>query len=186
MLDFFCQSREARNKLEQDRLRLYRIAFSWCHNAALADDLVQDTLTKAMQKSTQLRDPKAGNAWLFTILSNCYKDYFRRLRETEDVDNIDLLSEITPEHNISQQETVNTVRGAIAQLSANQRQVVTLVDLEGFSYTEVATILDIPVGTVMSRLCRARKTLRESLLSTLGKEYKEHTDTKVSRIRRIK
>jgi len=183
VLDFICQSREARKKLEQDRLRLYRIAFSWCHNAALADDLVQDTLTKAMQKSTQLRDPKAGNAWLFTILSNCYKDYFRRLRETEDVDNIDLLSEITPEYNMSQQETVNTVRGAIAQLSANQRQVVTLVDIEGFSYTEVATILDIPVGTVMSRLCRARKTLRESLLSTLGKEY---TNTKVSRIRRIK
>ena len=183
MLDFFCQSREARKKLEQDRLRLYRIAFSWCHNAALADDLVQDTLTKAMQKSTQLRDPKAGNAWLFTILSNCYKDYFRRLRETEDVDNFDLLSEITPEHNISQQETVSTVRSAIAQLSTNQRQVVTLVDLEGFSYTEVATILDIPVGTVMSRLCRARKTLRESLLPTLGKEY---ADTKVSRIRRIK
>lgn len=183
MLDFFCQSREARKKLEQDRLRLYRIAFSWCHNAALADDLVQDTLTKAMQKSTQLRDPKASNAWLYTILSNCYKDYFRRLRETEDVDNIDLLSEITPEHNTSQQETVNTVRDAIAQLSMNQRQVVTLVDLEGFSYTEVATILDIPVGTVMSRLCRARKTLRESLLSTLGKEY---SDAKVSRIRRIK
>ncbi|MBE9516362.1 MAG: sigma-70 family RNA polymerase sigma factor [Proteobacteria bacterium] len=183
MLDFFCQSREARKKLEQDRLRLYRIAFSWCHNAALADDLVQDTLTKAMRSSTQLRDPKAGNAWLYTILSNCYKDHFRRLRETEDIDNIDLLNEITPEHETSQQETVRTVRDAIAQLSENQRQVVTLVDLEGFSYVEVATILDIPVGTVMSRLCRARKTLRESLLVTLGEEY---ADTKVTRIRRIK
>lgn len=183
MLDFFCKSTEARKKLEQDRSRLYRIAFSWCHNAALADDLVQDTLTKAMQKSSQLRDPKAGDAWLFTILSNCYKDYFRRLRETEDVDNIELLNDQTPEKETSQQETINSVRHAISQLPENQRQVVTLVDLEGFSYTEVASILEVPVGTVMSRLCRARKSLRESLLLALGKDQKS---ADVSRIRRIK
>lgn len=164
-------------------MRLYRIAFSWCHNAALADDLVQDTLTKAMQKSSQLRDPKAGDAWLFTILSNCYKDHFRRLRETEDVDNIELLNNQTPETTTSQQETINSVRHAISQLPENQRQVVTLVDLEGFSYTEVAAILEIPVGTVMSRLCRARKSLRQSLLLTLGKDQKV---ANVSRIRRIK
>jgi len=183
VLDFFCQSRESRKKLERDRLRLYRIAYSWCHNPALADDLVQETLAKAMQKSSQLRDPKAGDAWLFTIMSNCYKDYFRRLRETEDVDNLDLLHDDTPERASTERETISTVRDAIASLAESQRQVVTLVDLEGFSYTEVATILEIPVGTVMSRLCRARKALREHLLPTLGREYSNET---VDRIRRVK
>jgi len=57
------------------------------------------------------------------------------------------------------------VRAAIARLSLGQRQVLTLVDLEEFSYAEVSSILDIPIGTVMSRLCRARKHLRTELMS---------------------
>ncbi len=164
IFSFFHRSREARKKLAQHRLRLYRIAFSWTHNGALADDLVQETLTKALLKADQLRDPAAGDAWLYSILANCYRDHFRRLRETESVDDLELVHESTPEEESSQQQVVRKVRAAIARLPEGQRQVMTLVDLEGFSYVEVATILSVPIGTVMSRLCRARNALREQLL----------------------
>jgi len=62
------------------RARLYRIAYAWTHQPALADDLVQETLTKAMQKTGQLRDPAASGAWLYSILTNCFRDHYRRHR----------------------------------------------------------------------------------------------------------
>ena len=163
-LDFFLRSREAQHALEQARTRLYRVAYSWCHSAALADDLVQETLTKALRKSSQLRDPKARDAWLFTILANCYRDHFRKQRDMDDIDEIEISHETTPESESSRAEIVSLVRAAIAQLPQGQRQVVTLVDLEGFSYVEVAQILDVPIGTIMSRLCRARNAMKDILL----------------------
>lgn len=175
ILNFFSRSREARQHLEMQRARLYRIAYAWTHQPALADDLVQETLTKAMQKTDQLRDPAASSAWLYSILTNCFRDHFRRQRETDDVDNLDLAHEWTPERATSQQEVVHQVRLAIAKLPAGQRQVVTLVDLEGFSYIEAAQILDVPIGTIMSRLCRARQALKD-LLSLL-RHQESHTDT---------
>ncbi len=165
----FHRSRDARKRLEQNRLRLYRVAYAWTHNAALADDLVQESLTKALIKSDQLRDPNAGEAWLYTILANCFRDHCRRVRETEPLDDVDLINDTTPENETSQQEVVHSVRRAIAKLPEGQRQVVTLVDIEGFSYVEVAQILDVPIGTVMSRLCRARGALREHLLKDTAK-----------------
>ena len=164
LLDFFVRSREAQRVLTQTRARLYRLAYAWCHSAALADDLAQETLTKALRKSTQLRDPQARDAWLFTILANCYRDHFRRLRETDDIDEIEISHETTPETESSSTEIVNLVRATIARLPKGQRQVVTLVDLEGFSYVEVSQILEVPIGTVMSRLCRARSAMKAMLL----------------------
>lgn len=164
LLDFFLRSREAERALDQARTRLYRVAYAWCHSAALADDLVQETLTKALRKSSQLRDPKARDAWLFTILANCYRDHFRKQRDMDDIDEIEISHETTPESESSRAEIVSMVRAAIARLPQGQRQVVTLVDLEGFSYVEVAQILDVPIGTIMSRLCRARNAMKDILL----------------------
>jgi len=164
ILDFFLRSREAQRALTEARSRLYRVAYSWCHNAALADDLVQETLAKALRKSSQLRDPKARDAWLFSILANCYRDHFRKLREMDDIDELEISSEITPETESNRNEIIDKVRAAIARLSQGQRQVVTLVDIEGFSYVEVAQILDVPIGTVMSRLCRARVAMKNILI----------------------
>jgi len=184
LLDFFLRSREAQRALQQARARLYRVAYSWCHSAALADDLVQETLTKALRKSAQLRDPKARDAWLFTILANCYRDHFRRLREMEDIDEIEISHEATPETESSSAEIVSLVRAAIARLPQAQRQVVTLVDLEGFSYVEVTQILDVPIGTVMSRLCRARNAMRTMLLP----DIQQHAvvNPSLPNIRRVK
>ena len=181
VFNFLSHSREDRAKLEQHRLRLFRIAYSWTHNSALADDLVQETLTKALRKSEQLRDPNAGAAWLYSILNNCYRDHFRRLRSTEEIDDNTLTHESTPEKESGQQEVVLKVRAAIAKLPEGQRQVVTLVDIQELSYAEVAQVLDVPVGTVMSRLCRARFALKKLLDDMAPQAVAES-----SKIRRIK
>ena len=141
-----------------------------------------------MQKSEQLRDPKARDAWLFSILTNCYRDHFRRQREMEDVDEIELLHESTPESENSQIQIVHKVRAAVARLPEGQRQVISLVDLEGFSYVEVATILDIPIGTVMSRLCRARAAMLRLLASEFGSsdEAKGNATRRDPNLRRVK
>lgn len=182
ILDYFLRTREAQRALQQARARLYRVAYAWCHNAALADDLVQETLAKALQKSAQLRDPKARDAWLFAILANCFRDHFRRQRDMDDIDEVEISIETTPESESSRAQIVGMVRTAIARLPEGQRQVVTLVDLEGFSYAEVAQILEVPVGTVMSRLCRARSAMKTMLLP----EFQKSPDAVLREIRRIK
>ena len=188
VFNFFGRSRDTRKKLEQHRLRLYRIAYSWTHNGALADDLVQETLTKALMKSGQLRDAAAGDAWLYSILANCFRDHYRRQRDTQSMDDVELVQESTPESESSQLQVVRQVRAAMAQLPAGQRQVVTLVDLEGFSYVEVANILNVPIGTVMSRLCRARAALKNILCSKIPEaaETQGARTTQGANIRRIK
>ena len=161
-------SREQRELMEQikaSRGRLYRVAFAWCHDAALADDLAQEALTRGLSRLEQLRESAKFMSWLFAILNRCWIDHLRAKRS--DVDD-ELLAELPsdlpgPDGHAERQETVNRVRGAIAALPLGQRQVVTLVDLEDFSYAEVAEVLEIPIGTVMSRLCRARSSLRELL-----------------------
>lgn len=178
--DIFCRLRERKDTLEGNRARLYRIAFAWTHNAALADDLVQETLAKAWQKHGQLRDPQAEEAWLFSILTNCFRDHHRRQRETEDIDELDIACDHCLETEHIRSELATRVRQAISRLPEGQRQVVTLVDLEGFSYTEVSSILAIPSGTVMSRLCRARAALKIMLLPELA------APTQGARIRRVK
>lgn len=177
----FAGTGDQRKLLEQKRARLYRLAYAWCHNPALADDLVQETLAKALQKAEQLRDPAAQDAWLFSIMANCYRDHFRRGREMEDIDEVELSHDVSPESESVRGEIVDRVRGAIARLPDGQRQVVTLVDLEGFSYVEVAQILQIPSGTVMSRLCRARAALKTLLLPEM--QAKARLEATIRRIK---
>lgn len=146
------------------RPRLYKVAFSWCHAADVADDLVQDTVIKAIRNANSLRDMKKMNSWLFAILANCWRDYLRRQKQTDDIDECIFTDDDTPELAQERQNITDIVQQAIATLPQGQRQVLSLVDLEGFSYAEVAEIVGIPAGTVMSRLNRARKALSEQLL----------------------
>lgn len=184
ILSLFCRTNELQYQLEQIRPRLYRLAYSWSHNAALADDLVQETLIKALKNTHQLRDPALLNSWLFSILANCLRDHFRQHREMDDIDELEdhhFSHDVTPENEHAQSQIVARVRGAVAKLPLGQRQVLTLVDLEELSYIEVAEILAIPVGTVMSRLCRAR-TAMKSLLKELAPQQSEQTTL----LRRVK
>ncbi len=186
-LNLFSRDHKLRQRLEAMRPRLYRLAYSWTMNPALADDLTQDTLTKGLRKVSQLKNPDALEGWLFGILRNCWRDHYRSHREMDELDHEQLTDEITPEHHHEQQHIVTKVRSAIAQLAEGQREVVTLVDLEGFSYAEVAESLEIPIGTVMSRLCRARKALAEKLLVLEDPEQvNRKSGKKVAHIRRIK
>lgn len=149
--------------IEAQRPVLYRIAYAWCHDTALADDLVQETLSKALMRRAQLRDETVLKAWMVSIMNHCWLDHLRRQRDFEDVE--DWLDELesstdTPEASCNREQVIASVRSAVARLPLGQRQVLTLVDLEEFGYAEVAEILDIPVGTVMSRLSRARANLK--------------------------
>lgn len=149
--------------MEALRPVLYRIAYAWCHDAALADDLVQETLSKAWACRAQLREEGALKGWLVSIMNRCWLDHLRSRREFDDIERLEDALESpadTPEACCDREQLIACVRAAVARLPLGQRQVLTLVDLEEFGYGEVAQILGIPVGTVMSRLSRARASLR--------------------------
>ena len=158
------QRRALKRLIVNNRERLYRMAYSWTNDPHLADDLVQQTMLKALNNQKQLREFAAAEGWLFRILANCLTDYRRAKREFLSGEELVIVDETTPEHRFNEAQLVQKVRNAVQKLPINHRQVITLVDLEEFSYASVAQILDIPVGTVMSRLCRGRRALREHLL----------------------
>jgi len=151
-------------RIEQSRSKLYRMALAWCHDPMLADDLVQEALMLALQKIHQLNNDAAFNGWIYTILNNVWLGYLRKSRPTEDIDNIVVADSASPEHEMLMVQIDFVVRSAMAGLPNAQRQVVSLVDLDGLSYSEVADILQLPIGTVMSRLNRARKALSSSII----------------------
>ena len=163
---FFGGPREIESRIEGHRAALYRAAHAWSHDRALADDLVQESLARALAHAGQLRDPERLRSWLFGILANCWRDHLRALRPSVDIETVEddcYSADPTPDEAYDRRELVARVRAAVARLPVGQRQVVTLVDLEEFSYGDVAAILGVPIGTVMSRLCRARIALRERL-----------------------
>ncbi len=175
-------------RVDVDGLRplLYRIAYAWSHDATLADDLAQEALSKAWLRRVQLRDATAQKAWAVAIMHRCWLDHLRLRQDFDDVEDWqDALASAadSPETCCDREQVIACVRAAVARLPLGQRQVLTLVDLEGFSYAEVAAILDIPVGTVMSRLSRARATLK-TLLAPSGLHAQE-TQTP-PRLRRVK
>ena len=129
----------------------------------LADDLVQETMVLALQKVHQLKDDAAFDGWIYTILNNVWLGYLRKTRPSEDIDQIVISDGNSPEHEVLMQQVDVMVKSAMASLPNAQRQVVSLVDLDGLSYSEVSGILQVPIGTVMSRLNRARNALGTSL-----------------------
>jgi RNA polymerase sigma-70 factor (ECF subfamily) len=170
-----------RKELAKRRELLYQIAYSWCHQPALADDLVQETMLKALRNSRQLQNTKAVKSWLTRILANCWYDHLRSRRDVVDIDSLSHDRHPSTQCSSEREDIIDRVRSMIAQLPGDQRQVITLVDLAGFSYAEIAEILEIPIGTVMSRICRARKALKVALA-----EYDPRHDYARAKIRRIK
>lgn len=155
-------------RLDELRPRMYRLAYSWSKDAFLADDLVQEAMIRALQKQTQLRDDELLDRWAIRILANLWLDFVRSRPREENIDDVmDTLcmdDTQSPDCLHCRDEMIECVRQAILSLPEVQRIVVTLVDLEEFSYKETATILDLPVGTVMSRLSRGRQALRALLV----------------------
>jgi RNA polymerase sigma-70 factor, ECF subfamily len=167
----FCRGGQFKRAIEESRPRLFRMALAWCGQVDLADDLCQEALTRALVNQQQLRSMEKFDAWIFTILSNCWREHLRRRRpqvEFEESEHADKRRSIEEDH--QRKDLVAHLKHEVARLPEMQRQVLTLVDLEEFSYAETADILEIPPGTVMSRLHRARAQLRVQLNEVLGKE----------------
>lgn len=133
-------------------------------NAALADDLVQDTLLKALEAQSQFQPGTNLKAWMFTILRNQHLSLMRRKRTRNEVpdDDIELLGSV-PAFQESRLE-VAAFRRAFAELGADHRTVLVLVCIHGLPYDEVAQIMGCEVGTVKSRVNRARSALKRMLL----------------------
>jgi RNA polymerase sigma factor (sigma-70 family) len=141
---------------------LRRYATALVGNAADADDLVQDCVERALARRDTLRDPQSLGRWLRVILHNLHVTALRRRSATGvPVDDLaeDLALSAPPEN----RDRIRDLVRAMAGLSVEHRQILLLITLEGLSYREVAETLDVPVGTVMSRLARARERLRCAL-----------------------
>lgn len=171
-----CSAASRKDRIAEARGRLYRVALAWCGDEMLADDLVQETLAVGIIKSQQLRDENRLFAWLYSILNNQWRTHLKRNRSHDDLNEQQESEEAGPCSTCQELEIVSQVRKAVAGLPEIERQVISLVDLEGFSYCDVAGILDIPIGTVMSRLHRARRGLLARLeeKSTGADAAREH------------
>ncbi|MFF5866640.1 sigma-70 family RNA polymerase sigma factor [Pseudomonas sp. NPDC012596] len=144
--------------------RLRRFALWLTREPGSADDLVQGTVERALARSSQQRDADALRAWLFTILYRLFLDGKRRerlhARWLSWFGNAEREEEALG-GNIENIVLAQADLQAFARLSAEQRALLLLVSIEGLSYKEAAVALQIPIGTVMSRLSRARAALRE-------------------------
>jgi RNA polymerase sigma-70 factor (ECF subfamily) len=145
--------------------RLRRYARALAGDRASADDLVQDTLERAWAKLHLYRRGTDLRAWLFTVMHNVHVNKRRTARPTESLD--DEAIELAQRAVQGDSLVVRDLDRAIALLPAEQRAVLLLVTLEDMSYEEVARTLSIPMGTVMSRLSRAREKLRQMMLGNM-------------------
>lgn len=142
--------------------RLRRYARALVGERAAADDLVQDTLERAWTKLHLYRRGTDLRAWLFTVMHNVHVNKLRAVRPTDSLD--EGMPELAQRASQADALLVRDLDRAIARLPADQRAVLLLVTLEEMAYEEVARTLGIPIGTVMSRLSRAREKLRAMML----------------------
>lgn len=152
------------NEIEDEIPRLRRYARYLCRDADRADELVQDCLVKAIDKIGSFEPGTHRRAWLFTILRNQFLNDMRRSRRHQADSTLDASDEAlavaAPQPSALM---MADIRDAFLALSDGHREVLTLVAIEGMAYEEAASVLDVPVGTVRSRLSRARETLRRVL-----------------------
>ena len=154
-----------RRQLTAELTVLRRFARALTGDPALADDLVQDCLERAMVKSHLYDRSRPLRAWLFTMLRNLHISGLRRNGRATVIKTVDDLTEgegaVPPEQ--ENLMSVGTVAEALDRLSPQHREVIVLVGLEEMSYRDVSEILGVPVGTIMSRLSRAREQMRQLL-----------------------
>ena len=151
--------------------QLYRAALRYTRTTADAEDLVQETMTKAYAGFHSFTTGSNLRAWLFRIMTNTwitsYRTAQRRSAEVLAADVTDVrISAATPSAELAALDAMgdDEVLDALRALPEGQRMVVYYADVEGFRYKEIAAIMDMPLGTVMSRLHRGRKNLRALLI----------------------
>ena len=158
---------------------LYSAALRMTRNPADAEDLVQETYLKAYRAFGTFKEGTNLKAWLYRILTNTYINSYRARRrrpeqtDLDDVEDLYLYRRLggleaasagrSAEEEVLEHFTEGDVKAAVEALPEQFRMAVLLADVEGFSYKEIADILDVPIGTVMSRLHRGRKALQKTL-----------------------
>lgn len=163
---------DRRQAIQNHAAQLYGYAVSLCSDPTLAKDLAQEAITKAIAARRAPQDQVAFRAWMFRILRNTFIDHTRRtgrlvaLDADDMADCVDINSGDAPEN--FEDSLINTlaVRFALEKLKPGQREIIGLVDIAGFSYAEAAALLDVPAGTIMSRVSRARKSLADAIIDT--------------------
>ena len=176
-----------RVRFEEEALELsdqvYQVARRLTGSREEADDLVQETFARAFRAWRSFEPGTNLRAWLFRILTNLNIDRGRKIQRTPDSQPLEetdyflynKLEETTGDGNPDERRVVerlsqNDAVTALADLPHDFRDVVLLVDLADFTYSDAAQILDIPIGTVMSRLHRGRRILKQSLAESAGVE----------------
>jgi len=148
---------------------LFRYAVTLSHDRSAAEDLVQETYLRALPSIPKLKTNSNVKSWLFTILRNIWLNQLRQHRDhpTDDFEGDStepgLQAEQSPYDSHVGEVERQHVREAVAQLPVHFREVITLREFEELSYEEIARVLNCPIGTVMSRLARARALLRDIL-----------------------
>jgi RNA polymerase sigma-70 factor (ECF subfamily) len=144
---------------------LRRFAISLCRSRELADDLVQMACERALANAASFQEGTRFDAWMFRILRNLWIDEARKRKTAgpqEDIETQTDLVGASGERETEARLTLKSVAEAIDALVEEQREVLLLVCVEELSYKEAADVLGVPIGTVMSRLARARKNLAEA------------------------
>jgi RNA polymerase sigma-70 factor, ECF subfamily len=142
---------------------LYRYAYRLGGSAADADDLVQETFGKALPRLATLREPDRAKAWLFRILRNAYLHRVRDEKRSRFVPAENLDAHAAPEPAAPPAVDTETLQAALNELDETFRTPLILFYFEEFSYRDIAEQMDLPIGTVMSRLARAKSYLRTKL-----------------------
>jgi RNA polymerase sigma-70 factor (ECF subfamily) len=155
------------------RGRLYNFVFRFVSDRETAEDIVQETFLRAFRKRKEYRAIANFSTWLFTIAGNLAKSELRRRkrwrlfslhRDDDSETGIELPDETYRPDKVAESSLADDqIHNAIASLPENYRQVILLRDVEGMAYQEIAEILDCPVGTVKSRVNRARLKLQQKL-----------------------
>ncbi|MFC3692543.1 RNA polymerase sigma factor [Chenggangzhangella methanolivorans] len=148
--------------LRESWSRLYGYAVSLCGDREAARDLIQSSAVKALDTNAPPREPAAARAWLFRVMRNDWIDRGRRAT-VRAADREPVEPTEGPWAYEDARIAAITVRQGLDRLEPYQREIIELVDLAGFRYAEAAEILEVPVGTVMSRLSRARLALLEAI-----------------------
>lgn len=146
--------------------RLRRFSIGLAGNVTDGDDLLQSAVEKALAKFSQFERGTRLDSWLFRIIQTTWIDSRRRAYHREvgmETDVIDRLPSAAPADESETRYSFTDVQKALARLPDEQRSIVVLVLVEGYSYEEAASMTGVPIGTVMSRLSRARRSLAATL-----------------------